>query len=269
MRMKPGIVSISFRNQPVEAIAAAAAKSGLECIEWGGDIHVPHGDTKTAERALRITREHGLSVSSYGSYLRLGERGGPDPEAVLETAAALGAPVVRVWAGKKGSAESSGPERAEIVRSALRLADRAAELGLLVGFEFHRGTLTDTAESSALLARETAHPALGFFWQPPVGSHVEECLAGLETILPRILRVHAFHWWPDAASRRPLAEGAACWSRYLARIEEAGLTPDVLLEFLPGDDIGLLPSESATLRDLLGARRAAAAPRASGGSACG
>jgi hypothetical protein len=63
-------------------------------------------------------------------------------------------------------------------------------------------------------------------------------------------------WHLDAKAAYPapvitLAEGRDRWSRYLDRIRMAGLQPDVLLEFLPGDNPDLLASEAATLRELI------------------
>ena len=49
-----GLVSISFRSKSVEEIALAARDAGLEAIEWGGDVHTPHGDIAAAHNAREI-----------------------------------------------------------------------------------------------------------------------------------------------------------------------------------------------------------------------
>lgn len=249
--MKSGLLSVTFRKLSVPYITRLASEAGLECIEWGGDVHVPHGDLAAAREAAKLTLDHGLSVSAYGSYLRLGVAGGPDFESVVETAEALGAPTIRVWAGNKGSAKADPADRAAVVEDALKAANLAADAGLTISYEFHGNTLTDTAESAAELFADTLHDAIYSFWQPPNGATPEEALRSLEVTLPRLSNVHAFHWWPDPATRLSLAEGRDRWSRYLDRIRAAGLQPDVLLEFLPGDDPNLLASEAATLRELL------------------
>ena len=43
-----GLVSVSFRPHTPEDILKAMQCAGLNYIEWGGDVHVPHGDEKTA-----------------------------------------------------------------------------------------------------------------------------------------------------------------------------------------------------------------------------
>lgn len=249
--MRPGLVSISFRKLSAEQVAAAAATAGLECVEWGGDIHVPHGDIARAAEVAKLTSDHGLSVSAYGSYLRLGEPSSPSYSAILDSASALGAPTIRVWAGAKGSATSSADDRRAVVKAALEFAELAAARKMTICYEFHGNTLTDTGESAARLLAETQHPAILSLWQPTIGLSIPECLDSLDCVLPRLLNVHAFHWWPTAKHHLPLAEGRNRWAAYLHAIRDAGKDPDVLLEFLPGNDPAALAGEAVTLRELL------------------
>ena len=44
--MKTGLCSVSFRKLTVEEIIAAVKDAGLDGIECGGDVHVPHGDVE-------------------------------------------------------------------------------------------------------------------------------------------------------------------------------------------------------------------------------
>lgn len=253
--MRAGLVTISFRPLSPENIVTLAAGAGLECLEWGGDVHVPSGDAVAAERVGRLTRDAGLAVAAYGSYYRLGESEakGLAFEAVLESAVALGAPVIRVWAGEKGSADVDAAGRAAVEADAWRIAEVSQRAGVIIGYEFHGGTLTDTIESTTALLDATEHPAIRSLWQPPVKMPPDECLSGLARVMPRLAHVHAFHWVEGFQDRRPLAEGADRWKRYLGAIRTAGKDPDVLLEFLPNDDPSLLGREAATLRAWLAA----------------
>ncbi len=251
--MRTGLVSITFRKLSPAALIEKAAACGLTCLEWGGDIHVPPGDLANAREVGRLTRQRNLVVRAYGSYFVLGqsEREGLSFASVLETAIALGAPVIRVWAGKKGSADADEAHRKTIEHEALRLADMAHREGVSIAYEFHGGSLTDTASSARALLDATAHPAIFTLWQPPNGRSEEECLESLSLVVDRLSHVHAFHWWPAAGHRLPLAEGAERWRRYLSLMCESGKNPDVLLEFVPGDDPEILGREAETLRGLL------------------
>ena len=66
--MKTGLVSISFRNKSIKELIKASKESGLEYIEWGGDVHIPMGNIKLARQVRRQMNGAGLKVASYGSY---------------------------------------------------------------------------------------------------------------------------------------------------------------------------------------------------------
>src|SRR5690606_98075 len=118
-----GLLSVTFRKLPPEEIVRIAAEAELDAIEWGGDVHVPHGDLDAADRAAQLTRDAGLVVRAYGSYYRLGVEGQSFTfEDALHTAVRLGAPAIRVWAGNRGSEETSEEERARFTEDAHRPA---------------------------------------------------------------------------------------------------------------------------------------------------
>ncbi len=246
-----GLVSVTFRKLGTDEIIALTRLSGLQSIEWGGDVHVPPGDLRKAREVGAMTRGEGLEVAAYGSYYKLGMSGEEALpfESVLETAVALGAPVIRVWAGSEGS-EKAGRERDKVLRDARRAAELAAAAGVRVGLEFHAGTLNDTPEAARLLWKELDHPALCSLWQPLVSLSESENDEALEAVLPRLSHVHVFHWLPNY-ERRPLAEGSIQWSRWLKTILNHRKETPLLLEFVAGDDPANLPAEAAALRSNL------------------
>lgn len=251
--MKPGLVSITFRQLSPEEVIEAARTAGLEGIEWGGDVHVPHGQVAVARDVATRTRNAGLAVTSYGSYYRFNEAD-VSFGAVLATAASLGAPVIRVWAGTLGSADADDAEWNRIVSESRRIADEAAEAGIVICYEYHGRTLTDTNESAERLLREVDHPNVRTFWQPPNGRSPAYCRDGLDMVLPWLEYLHCFHWIDEPRERRPLAEGADRWNVYLERAAGApdGLDPRwVLLEFVPDDSIESLIRDAAVLEEWL------------------
>jgi len=64
--MKTGLCSVSFRKLTVVEIIAAVKAAGLDGIEWGGDVHVPHGDVEKAKQVAKLMEEAGLETLSYG-----------------------------------------------------------------------------------------------------------------------------------------------------------------------------------------------------------
>ena len=249
--MKPGLVSVTFRQLPPERIVEICAKSGLQAIEWGADIHVPAGDTRVASHVGEITRAAGLSVTAYGSYYRLAASGGTPFEEVLAAAEALGAPAIRVWAGNRGSADTDAAGRKAVAEDAMRCADLAGARRISICYEFHGGTLTDTTESALALLAETEHPFVRSLWQPPHGKPLEECVASLRAMMPRLHHVHVFHWWPDPGHRHALAAGRERWEAYVAELKSCPEDTDLLLEFVRNDDPDILPEDAQTLREIL------------------
>ncbi|MCJ7549353.1 MAG: sugar phosphate isomerase/epimerase, partial [Anaerolineae bacterium] len=102
--IQTGLVSVTFRKLTPRAIVDLVAEAGLDAIEWGGDVHVPHGEIEIARSVRQMTEDAGLDMPSYGSYYRAGHSKLVPFGTVVETAIALGAPIIRIWAGKQGTA---------------------------------------------------------------------------------------------------------------------------------------------------------------------
>ena len=249
-----GVVSVTFRELMPAEVVALAADVGLASVEWGGDVHVPPGDLGNARAVARMTADAGLRVACYGSYLRLGERGdGHGPAAfapVIETAAALGAPAVRVWAGRRSSTDDDDACRRAVIDDARRLADLAGADGIDVLLEHHANTLTDRDGAAVALLRAIDHPRVGTLWQPQAGRTVADRCDGLRRMLPWLGHVHAFHW-PAPGVRADLADGTGDWRAYLDVLRDAprpsGRPLPVLLEFVRGDDPEQFRRDAATL----------------------
>lgn len=242
--MKTGLVSVSFRSLSPEAVIDLAARAGLGSIEWGGDIHVPPHDLIRARRIGELTRAAGLEVACYGSYYRLTDDESGMAESIVAAAKALGAPMIRVWAGQLPSAEASEEYRAMIVRNAQRLADMAD--GIDIAFEYHGGTLTDDACSALDLLQTANRPNIAALWQPPVNMSVADCLSSIRTVGGYIRNIHVFSW--RGTDRLPLAEGAEKWRACLAEIRNLPGEHRLMLEFVKDDSPDQLPADAATLK---------------------
>ena len=244
--MRAGLCSVTFRQLPAEAIVDLAAEGGVEAIEWGADVHVPPGDTATAEKAAARCADAGVACASYGSYLAVG-RDPAETGPVIETAAVLGADNVRVWCPDEGGTV------ADVARALDTIAMAAAEHDLTVSLEFHPGTLTETAASTLALLAEVEAPNVFTYWQPDPRLEPFQFLAELARVLEHLSHVHVFHWRADHR-RLPLA-GAEWWSGALRIVRgTAGrwTGPRVaFIEFVPDDDPEQLAGEVATLRTWL------------------
>jgi hypothetical protein len=259
----PGLCSVTFRALTPAQVAAAAAASGLQGIEWGSDVHAPPDQPATLREVRRVTADAGLAVTSYGTYYRLDDE--PHPwERYLDAAAALGAPLLRIWAGRQGSAEVDDAQWARLVADSHRAATLAAARGLAVAYEFHGHTLTDSAAAARRLLAAVDHPALGVYWQSTIGLGEAGDLAALAAVRPWLRLVHCFWFQGQPREQLPLAAGRAAWRRYLAACAEPTVPRWVLLEFVRQGELAALTADAATLRELL-AEANAAAPTATQG----
>ena len=238
--MTGGLVSVTFRTKTPAEICDMCLKAGLKAVEWGGDVHVPAGDFGAARDVRRLCLERGIEIAAYGSYYRVGD----DCEEFfrcLDTASELGAPVIRVWCGRRSSADADEAYREMIVESLREICAQAASKGICVAPEFHGGTLTDDIDSLKALLDATADIGnLRFYWQPRWDWPEEKRLAALEMIGDRLAHIHTFTWQhtPDIV-RRPLEEGEHMWKSALKQAR-CGYA---LLEFVEKD------SEEALMRD--------------------
>ena len=253
MSLSPGVCSVTLRRSSPPEVVDLALAAGLECIEWGGDVHVPHGDIAAASRVGQLTRDAGMWVASYGSYLFADGTVSEELPKVLDTAEALGAPALRVWA-PFGIEPGCGVAEFERTVECLNvICGGAAGSHLEVYVEFHGGTLTSSAASALELLVEVGEPNLRCGWQPPYWhpEPLETELAGIRSLSDRLGHIHVYNWLTDG-TRCPLEDATGDWLRRLGATRRAdsgtGFRRAALLEFVPGDDPSRLEREALTLR---------------------
>lgn len=249
--MQTGIVSVTFRALAPEQVIALTKQAGLDGIEWGSDVHVPCGaGLRHAEHVGELTRAAGLSVLSLGSYFgsAQGTRAEQEPETLVQTARALGAPHIRIWAGGRGTAEATEDDWEQCIRKASALADCAAAEHIRVSFEYHPNTLTDEPHAACRLVERIARPNVGLYWQPNYFLDAEKNREALRLALPWLTNLHVFHW--RETTRLPLAEGEALWRSFFAQVD-AKAPHAALMEFVRDNDPAQFLEDAACLRRML------------------
>jgi sugar phosphate isomerase/epimerase len=250
MPIIPGLVSITFRNLPTGEIVDLCARTGLRSIEWGGDVHVPPGDTAQAAKVAQQTTEAGLIVSSYGSYYRAGSDDPESFDAVLDSAVSLSAPRIRVWAGTQNAEITHEDERLKITEDLRRIAQLASGKGIRIALEFHSDTLTSNAASAASLLKETGSDNIDTYWQVRVGASPEEALTDLQMLSPWLCHAHVFHWNPKGTPLG-LQDGSKDWKYYLTALRALNRPIHAQLEFVKNNCVEQLISDAAALTDWL------------------
>lgn len=246
--MKTGLTSVTFRNKSVDEIIFLAKEAGLDGIEWGADIHVPVGEEETAREVRRKCEQAGLSILSYGSYYRA--LPGEDFSPVLMSARALGAPIIRIWAGTETPDTISETSFVSLVKRIRNAVESASEFGIMLGLEYHRGTMTQTKEGAIRLLKAVDHPNLRTYWQPNPDISEEERLEEISLLEPWLCCCHVFAWTKGNV-RHALSEQFSNWKTYLERAVQGGRSPNLILEFVRDDSPENFLQDASVLRDLI------------------
>jgi len=245
--IKPGLVSITFRQKSPQEIIRLCEETGLQGIEWGGDVHVSHGDVKAARQVRRWCEDAGIQIAAYGSYYRTGHEKTPFQQ-VWETAQELGAPLIRVWAGKIDAQDADEKYFWNIVKQSRQMGDLANAMNIKLAYEFHGKTLNNSAAASKVLFDAIDHPAWQTLWQP-LSIEIIPQEESLQSVLPRLANLHVYHW-ENFNNRFPLADGFDEWQKYFS-IANDGVPRWALLEFVKDDDPANLQKDAAVLNQLL------------------
>jgi sugar phosphate isomerase/epimerase len=235
-----GLVSVTFRQLSVNDIIELVTSTELSALEWGGDVHVPHGDIQCAVETRQKTEDAGLSVASYGSYYRVGHNEPVQYELVLDTAVALNAPIVRVWAGKRNAEDADPDYWHQVVEDSQRIAQLTSKAGKKIAYEYHQNTLTNTLKSTLRLLNAVGHEAVTSYWQAPSTATLEGNLSALEDLQPWLSNIHI------NTNRKPLI-ASLVWKRYLMQISSTGRKCFALIEFVKNDNPQQFIQDAITL----------------------
>ncbi len=242
-----GLVSISFRSLSPRELLDAVSNTGLEAVEWGGDVHVPSGKPEIAREVKQLTAERGIVPASYGSYYKIGASPVSDFDGVLASADALGADIIRTWAYNKGSEEVSDAEYRAVVADARRICDMAKDK--TVCLECHNWSLTDDYNAALRFIRDVDRENFATYWQPNQFRDTAYNLAAAKALAPLTRSVHVFSWEGD--TRLPLEAHADRWARYIDVLRTAREDMPFMLEFMHDDRISTLSFAAETLREWL------------------
>ncbi len=240
-----GLVSISFRNLSPKKIITEAKKAGLDCIEWGSDVHAPQNDINKLQYIAGLQKEYGIFCSSYGTYFRLGTDNTEELTEYINAAKILGTNILRLWCGNKPHYEYSPDEEAKLFEECKKAAAVAEQNGVFLCMECHNGTYTDKKEGAIRLIKGINSPAFRMYWQPNQFTDDEENKKYARLISSFTKNIHVFNW--SATERFPLEKAISLWKEYLSPFNK---NQTLLLEFMPDDNIQTLKTEAESLRKI-------------------
>ncbi|QQE11580.1 TIM barrel protein [Planctomycetota bacterium] len=250
-----GLVSITFRQLDARQVVALVKQAELTCIEWGGDVHVPHGEVIVAKEVRDMMNGEGLVTAAYGSYYKVGESelDGLAFKQVVDSSVALDAPVIRVWAGSQGTSVADEQQWGRVIDDGARIAEMAKEADKEISFEFHGNTLTDHGEAAVKLINSIGAENVSLYWQPLDHSMPGDPLHDLEYIQEYVHHVHVFSWTreiqDEPVTRHPLIEREDRWLKYFERIASIDGDRCAMIEFVKDNNPEQFLDDAKVLRN--------------------
>lgn len=239
---------MTFRSLTASKVIDIARSNKLSAIEWGGDIHAPPSDLENAKLLGQLTVDAGLKVSSYGSYWRAEDMS--SFKSVLSCAIALGAPLIRVWAGSTGRDCTDSYTYTKLKNNLIEAANMAKAEGVSIALEYHSDTLTDSLESTVCLLEDTEGSGILTYWQPPVGMSLQENLSAIQALSDKLANIHVFSW--SATERLPLICHENLWHDYINELKKLDSDRYLILEFVKDDDPTQFAADAAVLKRWIG-----------------
>ncbi len=246
--MQLGLTSVTFRPHTISEVFEFAKKAGIEGIEWGVcNNHMQLMDETRANEINELSDKYAIKTISLGSYCRMYDM--DEIEKTIETAVLINAPVIRVWAGDSASSSISEENYRIIVNNTIAMAEKAKKIGMKIGFEYHGGTLTDTAESAVKLVKDINMDNVGLYWQPNAELPLDENLKDLSIVKPYLIGNLHIHNYTRAGGYMPLVDITSSLEAYYGDIKDKDY--NVIIEFTKGNSLESLIADANVLKEVI------------------
>lgn len=233
--MQFGFTTTTFRNiKDVGKIVKIATDAGVDCIEWGADIHVK--DVETAKYVKKLCDNANISVSSYGSYYRVGSKDEKEWKKICEISSALGAKAVRVWLGKADSEKTDDDTYKNLVEDAKSMCLVASEYGIIVCPECHDNTYNNNTDAFLKIQKDVGSDNFRTYFQSRYKKKAYD-LDRIERTLPFIESVHVSYF--DMFREQFPKYDPSYMNELLNKLNEVGYEGSIIVEFTyPGFNAG-------------------------------
>jgi sugar phosphate isomerase/epimerase len=246
--MKIGMTSNTLNNESIENVFKYAKQAGLEGIEWSVvENHIDLNNPETYEKVKEFSQKENIAIFSLGSYARM-----TDPvecDKTLDAAIRMGAPIIRLWAGPKSPHKCSPEDIDLVVKNTIDMAKKAEKHNIKLGFEYHGGTLTETAPSAVELMKKINCSNVGLYWQPSGNRSIQENLEDRAMVLPYCIgNIHIQNYVSDKGYGL-LDEITDRIHTFFDDIKECDY--NIMIEFVKDGTIENLMKDAETLKNII------------------
>lgn len=229
-KFKLGVASVTFRNKTLEEVVEIAKNAGVSFIEWGADVHVK--TLADARKAKKLCDENGITVSSYGSYYRVGNNDADGWKKICENAREMGASSVRVWLGNKDSEKTDAQEYENLLSDLRDMCVVAKEHGLLVCPECHDNTFNNNTDAFLKIRNDLGADNFKTYFQSRY-FRFDYDIDRIERTFDYIENVHV-SYRDLKKEQRFRKKDRAYLDKLLLKLDEKGFDGIVLVEFTKG-----------------------------------
>lgn len=229
--LKLGVASVTFRNKTREEVVSICKNTGVDYIEWGGDIHVKTLDD--AKKAKELCDKENIKICSYGSYYRTLKSDKAQWEEICRIASEMGADSIRVWLGEKDSEKFTDEEYSELVEEVKMMCGIAQKYNLRICPECHDNTFNNNTDSIIKLKNDVAEDNFKTYFQSRYFRPVYD-MDRIERTFDFIENVHISY--RDLVREQLLRKKDKMYiDRLLKKIISMEFKGIVLVEFVSGD----------------------------------
>ena len=262
-RRKAGLCTIALQETPLVEVIRIASDAGASAVEvWGQPPHVSYPvDRSALESARNEAVRTGVEIVAFGSYFQPGKEVAYDGVRVdvqnqIEAANALGARLIRIWAGSATYDETREVERHAVYDSIRAFGDKAGTAGMGVVLERHSESLTHGWDAPLQVLDEIARRNVSLNYQIPypesVDAYKERSVNDYRTLLPRSSHAHLQNYTvtnEDGLIRTLLKDGIIDYSELGQAARVAGYDGCFMVEF-PAEARGELSIVEAIADDV-------------------
>ncbi len=225
--MQIGFTTTTFRQiKNLEKIVRLAKEAHVNCIEWGGDIHVRN--IEDAKKAKSLCDSYNISICSYASYYRAGCKDKGQWKDICEIASVLGAKAIRIWLGTKDSEKTDEITYNNIKEDVIDMCAVAEKYGLIVCPECHDNTFNNNTDAFLRIRNDINKDNFRTYFQSRYKKKLYD-LDRIERTLPYIETVH-ISYSEQSREQFPFFDSSYI-DALLDKIIEMDFDGNVLLEY--------------------------------------
>lgn len=212
--------SLAFAGRDPNSVFSVASSIGAQGIEWSNLEFLMPGDEKAASSLMMDTLKAGFTTVSYACSYNILQADKDLFKAVIKSAKALNAPLVRLLSDEQNFSDYKAPD---YINSARLLGDEAAAQGLTLCLSLKNGSMLSNYNTAAVIMAELDHPFVKIAWEPEQDSNFDHCMEDFSLLSGSVAVMLVKHSILESSVEKRYEE----WLHFLDAYDRQGGNPDM------------------------------------------